>query len=85
MAGREGRRVAEARARPHPHGTELVLLMDGQLLWTELFKHGRGVALGERPNRSGRTAGVGAMTPWHVLGEIAEAKRREFLGWRESS
>lgn len=43
----KGTRTAEARVRQHPHGQELRFLVNGELLWSEVFKPGRGVALGE--------------------------------------
>jgi hypothetical protein len=44
---RKGGRVAEARTRQHPLGPELVFYVDDQLLWSQVFKQGTGVALGE--------------------------------------
>jgi hypothetical protein len=40
-------RTAEARVRPHPLGQELRFLVNGELLWSEVFRSGRGVVLGE--------------------------------------
>ncbi len=40
-------RTAEARVPAHPHGQELRFLVDGELVWSEAFRPGRGTVLGE--------------------------------------
>lgn len=43
----KGTRTAEARVRQHPLGQELRFLVDDELMWSEVFRPGRGVVLGE--------------------------------------